>query len=244
MSARKRAVLASVAVGMLVVVGLAGPANAAGRVTGQTLGVGDIRCTDRVLSDNGARATGFLNGGLGEWTVRRADPVTGAETVVFRQATGSLFKPPVPLDKIIAPAAPGAFLYRQCISISRITKPTFFSATHYEMELKSSSPNAVFDIGPEPATRSLYARACGDKTAVPGNRIRLVGSGNRLVQWLIAPVETTNNFEGTWFVLYTPAISIDQTLELDPEILAVSACAAHGEFTEDKLTVSFELSTS
>jgi hypothetical protein len=239
---RRKLMLAAVGTGTVLALSLAAPANAAGPGTGQTLGVGDSRCTDRVQSDNGARATAFLNGGTGEWTVRRASTPGGAETVVFRAAATSL-RNVNNLDQTIPPSTSGAALYRLCLSVNRVLRPIFFSIAYYQMSITSTSPNAVTDIGPETATLSQSAQACGDRTAVPDHNIRLVGTSTGRTQWIIAVTGNTNNFEGNWAVLLTDGTNIDQTLTLDPEITHVTACAG-GFQPSGKISVAFELSTS
>ena len=114
------------------------PAGAAGIATGQTLGVGDSRCTDSVQSDNGARLTGHFTNGTGEWTVLRSSTVGGAETVVFRGPAGSR-SGAQPIDRTVAPTAPGAFFYRACVLVNRIMKHSVFSITHYRWRHRSDS---------------------------------------------------------------------------------------------------------
>lgn len=241
MGVRKGGLAVAVAVGALIAVGAAAPAGAGGG-SGQTLGVGDSRCTDRVQSDNGARLTGFLTYGTGEWTVRRSSTVGGAETVVLRAAAGSLNGSPVPIDRTIAPTAPGDFLYRACLSVDRIRKVGFFSATNYRMSIDSTSPTAVADIGPDTATLSTSAQACGDQTFVePGATIRLVGTTTGPTGWFVSVTGNTNNYEGNWAVLLENTTDIDRTITLDPEITAVTACGG-GADPHGKVSLAFELS--
>jgi hypothetical protein len=237
---RRKLTLAAVGMGTVLALSLAAPANAEG--SGQTLGVGDSRCTDQVQSDNGARAKAFLNGGTGEWTVRRASTPGGSETVVFRAFATSL-RQANQLDQTIAPSTSGAALYRLCLTVNRVLRPIFFSIAHYQMSITSTSPNAVTDIGPETATLSQSAQACGDRTAVPNHNIRLVGTSTGQTQWIIAVTGNTNNFEGNWAVLLTNGTNIDQTLTLDPEITHVTACAGGFQAT-GRISVAFELSTT
>jgi hypothetical protein len=219
------------------------PASAAGIATGQTLGVGDSRCTDRVQSDNGVRLTGFFANGTGEWTVLRSSTVGGSETVVFRTLAGSRSGVQTPIDASIPPTASGTFVYRACVLTSKIMKVSVFSVTHYQMLLTSTSSDAVTDIGPETAALSLNAQACGDRTPVsPGDTIRLVGTGSGPTGWIISVTGNTNNYEGNWAVLYTTTNGgIDRTFVLDPEITEVTACAGGGVST-GRDAVSFELS--
>jgi hypothetical protein len=219
------------------------PASAAGIATGQTLGLGDSRCTDAVQSDNGVRLTGFFANGTGEWTVLRSSTVGGPETVVFQAAAGSRSGAQTPIDKTVAPTASGAFFYRSCVVVNKIMKVSVFSVTHYQMLLTSTSSSAVTDVGPETAKLSLNAQACGDRTPVsPGATIRLVGTGSGRTGWIIAVTGNTNNYEGNWAVLYTTTDGgIDQTFVLDPEITEVTACAG-GAVSSTRDTVSFELS--
>ncbi len=219
------------------------PASAAGITTGQTLGVGDSRCTDHVRSDNGARLSGFFTNGTGEWTVLRSSTVGGPETVVFRAPAGSRSGAQTPIDRTIAPTASGTFVYRACVLVNKIVKFSVFSITHYQLSLTSTSSTAVADIGPETAALSLNAQACGDRTPVPsGATIRLVGTGSGRTGWIISVTGNTNNYEGNWAVLYTTTNGgIDQTFVLDPEITEVTACAGGG-VTTGRDTVSFELS--
>src|SRR5688500_9078803 len=99
----------------LVLAVTAAPSGAAGIATGQTLGVGDIRCTDYVRSDHGVRLTGFFTNGPGEWTVLRSSTVGGSETVVFRSPAGSPSGAQTPFDKTVAPTTSGTFVYRACV---------------------------------------------------------------------------------------------------------------------------------
>jgi hypothetical protein len=219
------------------------PASAAGIATGQTLGVGDSRCTDYVQSDNGARLTGFFANGAGEWTVLRSSTVGDPETVVFRAPAGSRSGAQTPIDRTIAATASGAFFYRACVVVNKIMKVSVFSVTHYQLSLTSTSSSAVADVGPETATLSLNAQACGDRTPVSsGDTIRLVGAGSGRTGWIISVTGSTNNYEGNWAVLYTTTDGgIDETFVLDPEITEVTACAGGG-VTTARDTVSFELS--
>jgi hypothetical protein len=232
-----------VASAALLLAATTAPASAAGIATGQTLGVGDSRCTDYVQSDNGTRLTGFFANGTGEWTVLRSSTVGGPETVVFRAPAGSRSGAQTPIDKTIAPTASGTAFYRACVLANKIMKVSVFSVTHYQISLTSTSSNAVTDIGPETATLSLNAQACGDRTPVSsGDTIRLVGTGSGRTGWIISVTGSTNNYEGNWAVLYTATDGgIDQTFVLDPEITEVTACAGGG-VTTGRDTVSFELS--
>jgi hypothetical protein len=227
----------------LLLVTTTAPAGAAGIATGQTLGVGDSRCTDHVQSDSGARLTGFFANGTGEWTVLRSSTVGGSETVVLRADAGARSGALTPIDRTVQPTASGTFLYRACVVVNRIMKVSVFSVTHYQMSLTSTSPTAVSDIGPETARLSPSAQACGDRTPVsPGATIRLVGTGSGRTGWIIAVTGNTNNYEGNWAVLITTTDGgIDQTLVLDPEITEVTACAG-GYITTGRDAVSFELS--
>ncbi|WP_144122756.1 hypothetical protein [Catellatospora sichuanensis] len=229
--------------GLLAALSVVSPAGAAGIATGQTLGVGDSRCTDRVQSDSGARLTGFFANGTGEWTALRSATVGGPETVVFRAPAGSPSGTQTPIDQTIAPTASGTFFYRACVSVDRIMKVSVFSVTHYQISLTSTGPNVVTDIGPETAALSLNAQACGDRTPVSsGDTIRLVGTGTGRTGWIISVTGSTNNYEGNWAVLYTATDGgIDQTFVLDPEITEVTACAGGG-VTGSRDSVSFELS--
>jgi hypothetical protein len=243
MSIRRRTIFGAAALGMLAALGVAGPANAAGIASGQTLGAGDTRCTDSVQSDNGARLAGFFANGTGEWTVLRSSTLGGSETVVLRAPAGVRSGGLTPIDKTITPGVPGTFFYRACVSVNRITKYGFFSITHYQMTLTSTSPSAVHDIGPETAKLSMSAQACGDRTPVtPGTTVRLEGTASGLTNWIISVTGSTNNYEGNWAVLITTIDGgLDQTFVLDPEITEVTACA--GSFVNgDRNTVSFELS--
>jgi hypothetical protein len=243
MSIRRRRLFAVTAIGMLAALSVISPARAAGIATGQTLGLGDSRCTDYVQSDNGARLTGFFANGTGEWTVLRSSAVGSPETVVFQGPSGSPTGALTPIDKTITPNASGNFLYRACVVTTKIMKFSVFSITHYQMSLTSSSPTAVSDIGPETGALSLNAQACGDRTPVsPGATVRLVGTGSGRTGWIISVTGNTNNYEGNWAVLYTTTDgAIDQTFVLDPEITEVTACAGGG-VTTGRNTVSFELS--
>ena len=218
-------------------------AGAAGIATGQTLGLGDSRCTDYVQSDNGVRLNGFFANGTGQWTVLRSSTVGGPETVVFSAPAGSRSGAQTPIDKTITPTASGTFTYRACVVVTKIMKHSVFSITHYQLSLTSSSPNAVSDLGPETAALSMNAQACGDRTPVaPGATIRLVGTGTGQTGWIISVTGNTNNYEGNWAVLYTTTNGgIDQTFVLDPEITEVTACAGGG-VSPGRDTVSFELS--
>jgi hypothetical protein len=234
------AVAVTVAVGGLIAISVAGPANA-GAGSGQTLGVGDFRCTDQVQSDNGAQLTGFLTYGIGEWTVRRAGTTDGSETVVFRTPAGSLTGQPVPIDTTITATGAEDFLYRACLRVDRIQKFGFFSITNYRMSLTSISPNAVHDIGPDTATLSSSAQACGDQTFVqPGDTVRLVGTSTGPTQWFISVTGNTNNYEGNWAALLENATNIDRTVTLDPEITNVTVCGG-SRISEGKVSLAFEL---
>jgi hypothetical protein len=241
MSVRKRGWAVAVAAGALIAIGAAAPATA-GEGSGQTLGVGDSRCTDQVQSDNGAQLSGFLTYGTGEWTVRRASTPGGPETVVLRAAAGSLSGTPIPIDRVVAPTASGDFLYRACLSIARNQRFGHFSITNYRMSLTSTSPTAVADIGPDTATLSMSAQACGDQTFVPpGATIRLVGTSTGPAGWILSVTGNTNNYEGNWAVLLENAANIDRTVTLDPEITAVTACGG-GAKSDGKVSLAFELS--
>jgi hypothetical protein len=232
-----------VASAALLLAATTAPAGAAGIATGQTLGVGDSRCTDYVRSDNGARLTGFFANGTGEWTVLRSGTVGGPETVVFSAPAGSRSGALTPIDRVIAPTASGNLFYRACVLVNKIMKVSVFSVTHYQISLTSTGPDAVADVGPETARLSLNAQACGDRTPVSsGDTIRLVGTGSGRTGWIISVTGNTNNYEGNWAVLYTTTSGgIDQTFVLDPEITEVTACAGGG-VTTGRDTVSFELS--
>ena len=241
MNLRGRILAVAVTVGALITFGAAGPASAGGG-SGQTLGVGDSRCTDQVQSDNGAELTGFLTYGTGEWTVRRADTAGGAETVVFQAPAGSLSGQPIPIDTTIAPGGSGDFLYRACLSVDQVHVQGHFSIANYRISLTSTSPNAVHDIGPDTATLSMSAQACGDQTFVqPGDTVQLVGTSTGPTGWIISVTGSTNNYEGNWAVLLETATSIDRTVTLDPEITAVTVCAGGGN-PGGTVSVGFELS--
>ncbi|WP_419999139.1 hypothetical protein [Streptomyces boninensis] len=241
MRLRSRIMAIAVAAGALIAISAASPASAGGG-SGQTLGAGDSRCTDQVQSDNGAHLTGFLTYGTGEWTIRRAAAAGGAETVVFRTPAGSLNGQQVPVDKVLPDPGAGDFRYRACLRVDRIVKHGFFSIANYRMSLASTSPTAVDDIGPDTATLSTSAQACGDQTFVePGARVRLAGTSTGPAQWFIAVTGHTNNYEGNWEALLVNAADIDRTVTLDPEITAVTACVGGWQST-GKISVGFELS--
>ena len=237
---RGRILAVAVAAGALIAISAAGPANAGGG-SGQTLGVGDSRCTDQVQSDNGVQMTGFLTYGTGEWTVRRAGATGGSETVVFRASAGSLTGQQVPIDKTITSTGAENFRYRACLSVNKVKRYGSFSIANYRMSLTSTSPNAVTDIGPDTATLSTSAQACGDRTFVePGDTVHLMGTSTGPSQWIIAVTGNTNNYEGNWAVLLENATNIDRTITLDPEITDVTVCAGGGN-SDGKVSVGFEL---
>jgi hypothetical protein len=241
MSVRRRTLAAAATVGVLIAVGAAGRAEAAG--SGLTLGAGDSRCTDKVQSDNGARAVAQLTYGTGQWTVRRAGTAGGPETVVFRAPAGSLTGGIERIDRTIAPTAAGTFLYRLCLDVDRVVRLNGpLSSANYNLSISSSSPAAVADIGPDTATLSKSTQACGDVTAVPGHTVRLVGSASAPTRWTLVVTDNTVLFEGNWSVLMLDATSVDKTLVLDPEILSVTACA-NNLTNSGRVSVSFELSS-
>src|SRR5688572_6797077 len=123
MHVSKRTMAVAVAVGLLAVAAAANPAGAEG--SGQTVTIGDKRCTDYVQSDNGAVATIYVASGTASWTVGRSTSVGGAETVVAQGSAGSLTQPTQPFDRVVAPTAPGAFLYRLCLVVTKSAKPGF-----------------------------------------------------------------------------------------------------------------------
>jgi hypothetical protein len=238
---RRRILAVAVATGALIAVSAASPANAGGG-SGQTLGVGDSRCTDRVQSDNGARLTGFLTYGTGEWTVRRASIAGGSETVIFRARAGSLMGQQVPIDQTVTPTGAENFSYRACLSVDQVKRYGHFSIANYRLSLTSTSPNTVTDIGPDTATLSASAQACGDQTFVePGDTVHLVGTSTGPTQWIISVTGNTNNYEGNWAVLLENDTNIDRTITLDPEITDVTVCAGGGN-SDGKVSVGFELS--
>lgn len=236
---RRHWIVAGVA-GLLAAVGAGSPAGAAGVGTGQTLGPGDSRCSDQVSTDGEVRLVGQLTYGTGEWTVRRASAAGAPETVVFRAAAGSLNGRIIRIDRTL-PAA-GSGLYRFCLRVDRVVKGPFFSWANYDLAISSPSASAVTDLGPETAAMSQYAIACGDLTVVPGHTVRLVGSASHPVRWMVIVMDETPVFEGDRNQLILDATSVDRTLTLDPEILAVTACANQLVNTT-RVTVSFELST-
>ncbi|WP_407563995.1 hypothetical protein [Streptomyces sp. 184] len=242
MSLRRRITTVVVAVGALIAISAATPATAGGG-SGQTLGAGDSRCTDQVRSDTGARLTGHLTNGTGEWTVRRAGTAGGPETVVFRGPAGSDSGQQTPIDTTVAATGGEDFFYRACIVVDRIQKYGHFSITHYRMSLTSGSPRAVDDIGPDTATLSSSAQACGDETFVePGDTIRLEGTSSGPTQWFVSVTGSTDNYEGNWAVLIEDVEDIDRTVALDPEITAVTACGGSRVAEGGKVSLAFEMS--
>jgi hypothetical protein len=239
MVGRKRTLTGAVVAGVLVAVGVVSPAGAAGVGTGQTLGAGDSRCSDRISTDGEVRVVGQLTYGTGEWTVRRAAAAGEPETVVLRAAAGSLNGRIIRIDRTL-PAA-GSALYRFCLRVDRVVKGPFFSWANYDLTISSPGAATVTDVGPETAALSQYAIACGDLTVVPGHTVRLVGSASHPVRWMVIVMDETPVFEGDRYPLLLDSTDVDRTLTLDPEILAVTACANQLVNT-DRVTVSWELS--
>lgn len=236
----RRWIVAGVA-GVFAAVGVVAPAGAAGVGTGQTLGVGDSRCSDQVRTDGDVRVVGQLTYGTGEWTVRRAASAGASETVVFRAAAGSLNGRIIRIDRTLPATGTGTALYRFCLTVDRVVKGPFFSWANYDLTISSSSASAVTDLGPETAALSQYAIACGDLTVVPGHTVRLVGTASHPVRWMVIVMDETPVFEGDRYPLLLDATSVDRTLTLDPEILAVTACA-NQLVNPTRATVSWELS--
>ncbi|MEV6109387.1 hypothetical protein AB0M28_32465 [Streptomyces sp. NPDC051940] len=241
MNAVKRIMIVAVAAGALITVGAVSPAGAADGA-GQGLKVGDSVCTDWVQSDNGVRLTGALDDSTGEWTVRKADSPSGAETVVLRASAGSRTAGEVPIDRTVTAAGTEDFVYRACLSLDWVVKPIPLSlVANYRMALTSSSPRAVNDIGPHTAKLSA-AQACGDRTAVqPGATVRLTGTSTGRTSWSINVTGNTNNYEGPWYALFETVEDIDATVTLDPEITEVTVCVGAGD-ADHRVPVAFELS--
>ncbi|WBB63041.1 hypothetical protein O7599_11155 [Streptomyces sp. WMMC500] len=242
MRLRRRIATVAVAVGALIAISAATTSAGAAGGSGQTLGVGDVRCTDQVRSDNGVELTGFLTYGTGEWTVHRSAAPGGAETELLRVDAGSLSGQPVPVDETVTATGGEDFHYRACLGIDQIKKVGFFSSANYRMSLTSTSPDAVTDIGPDTATLSPSALACGDQTFVePGDTIRLEGSSTGPTQWFVSVTGHTNNYEGNWAVFIEDTEDIDRTVTLDPEITDVTACGWN-RAPDGQVSLGFELS--
>jgi len=242
MKIRRWTLGAAAALGVLLAIGLAGPASAEG--TGGTR-VGHNRCSDQVQSDNGARVVASMAYATGEWTVRRASSVGGAETVVFRAPAGSMTSR-VGIDQTLAPTAPGTFLYRLCLDVSQAAwvRWPFLTYGSYDLSITSTSPTAVTDIGPDTATLIGNSNStCGDLTAVPGNTVRLVGNASSVVRWHVYDADHLPEFAGDGDVIVVDSTSIDQTLVVDPEVTHVRVCAmAVMASISNPVSVSFELS--
>jgi hypothetical protein len=241
MIGRKRTLTVAVVAGVLVAVGAVSPAGAAGVGTGQTLGAGDSRCSDRISTDGEVRVVGQLTYGTGEWTVRRAAAAGAPETVVLRAAAGSLNGRIIRIDRTLPPTGAGSGLYRFCLTVDRVVKGPFFSWANYDLTISSAGAATVTDLGPETAALSQYAIACGDLTVVPGHTVRLVGSASHPVRWMVIVMDESPVFEGDRYPLLLDSTSVDRTLTLDPEILAVTACA-NQLVNPTRATVSWELS--
>ncbi|WP_419995657.1 hypothetical protein [Streptomyces boninensis] len=241
MNAVKRVMVVAAAAAALIMTIAVNPAAAVNDGAGQGIKVGDTVCTDWVQSDNGVRLTGVLDDSTGEWTVRKATSPTGPEAVVLRAKAGSRTPGEVPIDKTVTET--GTFVYRACLTLDWVVKPVPLSlVANYRMNLTSSSPRTVTDIGQHTAKLSA-AQACGDRTRVgPGTTVRLTGTSTGRTTWSINVTDNTNNYEGPWYAHFETVEDIDRTVALDPEITEVTVCVGAGD-NAHRVPVAFELST-
>jgi len=237
MNVRKRTLAAAAALGVLLVVGLAAPAIAEG--AGGYIHRGDHRCSYQVQSDNGINVVGRMTYGTGEWTVRRASTVGGVETVVFRAPAGSM-SGVAQIDQSLASTAVGVYLYRLCLDVNQVQSVYGVSLASYSFSITSTSPTAVTGIGPDTANLSRSSRVCGDITAVPGHRARLVGTASASASWRLYVVDHSPAYQGSDApVLGVDGDNIDRTVVLHPEILSVHFCVQNTG--SSVVSVSFEL---
>ena len=222
---------------LLIIAGVASPGHAA-TGTGHGIGAGDTHCTDYDQTDNGTVVVAQLFNGTGEVTVRRAETVGGPETVVFQSPIGALTGWPGVVQETISPTEPGMLLYRVCIEVDEVTG----SLAQYGLSLLPTSGFTVVDLGPETAAISQDAKVCGDNAEVIDNRVRLVGSASGEVRWTIFAHAVEPWFEGDQNIVVADAATIDETVILDPFIVAVHVCAINLT-NPQRVSISFELSS-
>jgi len=216
---------------------VAAPAIAEG--TGGFIRPGDYRCSYQVQSDNGINVVGRMTYGTGEWTVRRASTAGGAETVVFQAPAGSM-SGVAQIDQSLAPTVVGTYLYRLCLDVNQVQAVYGISLASYRFSITSTSPTAVTGIGPDTANLSRYSQVCGDITAVPGHRARLVGTASASASWRLYVAEHTPAYHASDSpVFVVDRNNIDRTVVLHPEILSVRFCVQNTGTSV--VSVSFEL---
>jgi len=213
--------LAAAAVGAVAVAGAVGlTASPAGAANGSPLPAGSTVCTDWTRSDVGARILGFAFGAPGTWSVRASNSVGGPETEIFRTTA-------LDVDRIVAPAGPGTFFFRNCLTVSQ-------DALGYRLNL-SKPKLGTFEpgIGPHTAVLAPGGRACGEFAG--GGTARLVGSASVPVAFTVGGFDS--DYAQVSEAWRTSGRSVNQVVTLP--LQALDACAVN---TSDTTAfVAFEL---
>ena len=221
MRSRRRVLATAAVIGLALVIGAAGPAAAS--QGGTYLTTGDRVCTDQSRSEIGVRITAWVTNGRGTISVSTAATAGGAETVIWSvtNSTG--------VDRHVYYASPGVY-FRLCVTITTHTINTWT-----KQFLEGFGASAVGDIGPNTATLSPGASACGDNGLGP---VRLAGTATVTVTWTIDAFDNDYAFVGTVFSIQ--GSSVDTVFTPPPNLSLLEMCVRNTSQT--RIDASWELS--
>jgi hypothetical protein len=223
MTSRRLVIMAGAAMGFVLMIAVAGPADAS--QGGVYLKAGDTVCTDQSRSDTGVRFFATVTNGLGTATVRTAAAAGGAETVVWT-ATGT-----TTVDRYVYASTPGTY-FRGCVTITTPTTSTWTRQFIYGL-----GASDVNDIGPNTASLSPGAWACGDSGMGP---VQLTGTATASVTWYVNAFDEDYAFVGS--VFSTQGSSVDTVFAPPPNLTVLEMCVLNS--TQARIDASFELSAA
>ncbi len=184
------------------------------------LKAGDVVCSAQVQATN-VRLYGSILNGAGTASIRVASTAGGPESTVW-SSTGNNLN----FDKHLTAPAPGTF-FRGCVAITAATVNTW---TKYGL----LTTGAVASIGAHTAVLSPGARACGDSGMGP---IRLTGTANAPVTWVVNGFDQDYGFVGTVFSV--GGQSVNTVFQPSPDLTLLEMCVVNT--SQQTITATFDL---
>jgi hypothetical protein len=200
---------------------LAGPAAAS--QGGMYLKTGDRVCTDQAYSETGVRISAWVLSGRGTVSVSAASTAGGAETVIWSvtESTG--------VDQHVYHSSPGTY-FRLCVTIT-----THAVNTWTKQFLYGFGASAAADIGPNWASLSPGASACGDRYLGP---VQLTGTATGPATWYITALDEDYGSVGTVFSIQ--GSSVDTVFTPPPNLTLLEMCVQNT--SQARIDASWELS--
>jgi len=221
---RLRTTLSAVA-GLLLAVGVAGPASALGG-NPDMLPDGSHACTQWVQSSHGSYISGYAAWHKGTFTTRMSTTLGGPETVIFTSVTHEVsYRAPgatYPTYRIlVTPPTAGTFFLRNCVAAA--DGPVYWFRLAVE-----SADRPSLGLGPLQATLGPGGRHCGFDLNGPAiglgdDAVRLTATSTVPVRFSITGMNEDYASIGPIFAV--TATSVDQVFAPAANVSGVGACA-------------------